>query len=276
MRSALRILTIAAVAASPAWAGLTFTQTTKGEGGRAAGGADAVVKVMVDESHVKLTWEQTNNRMFAAGTYMLINEKGEMIFVNPDKRTYAKFDLAAMMENTEQAMGEAGKMGFKMEVKDPKVEKMLEEPGGEMLGYPTTHYRWHTTYTTVMTMLGGMKREFPTDSTEDVWTTTTIEIPPMAAKAFSGLGAPPAMSELRKITELAKAKMTGFPLKRVVVSSGRGGRGGGQPTTVTTLVTDLQKTSIPASTFAIPAGYTETEMMQPNQRGAATPHPNQE
>jgi len=274
MRYALRIMIIAAVAASPAWAGITFTQTTKGEGGRAADAANAVVKASIDQGHAKMEWEETNNPMFGKGTYMLVNEKGEMVFVNTDKRTYSKFDLTAMMEGMEQGMGAMSKMGFKMEVKDPKIEKTLEEPGGQMVGYPTTHYRWHTTYTMVMTMMGGMKREFPSDTTEDVWTTTGIEIPAVAVKAFTGLGQGPMMGELRKITELAKAKMTGFPLKRVVTSSGKGGRGGG-PTTITSVVTDIQKVSIPASTFAIPAGYTETDMMQP-QRGPAMPNLNQE
>jgi hypothetical protein len=203
-----------------------------------------------------------------------VNEKGEMIVVNPEKRTYSKFDLATMMESMNQAMGAAAKMGFKMEVEDPKVEKVLEEPGGEILGYPTTHYRWHTTYTMVFRMIKPMPdRKTASDMTEDVWTTTAIGIPPAAAKAFAGMGQGATMGELRKIMDTAKAKMTGFALKHVTVNAGTGSHGGGQ-TTTTMEVKEFRKADIPASMFAIPPGYTETDMMQP-QKGPAMPNLNQ-
>jgi hypothetical protein len=274
MRKALRVLVVAAVAASPAWAGITFTQVTKSVGGRGAGAGDSVTHVWADGGQAKVEWDESNNPIFTKGTYMLVNEKGEMIVVNPEKRTYSKFDLATMMESMNQAMGAAAKMGFKMEVEDPKVEKVLEEPGGEILGYPTTHYRWHTTYTMVFRMIKPMPdRKTASDMTEDVWTTTAIGIPPAAAKAFAGMGQGATMGELRKIMDTAKAKMTGFALKHVTVNAGTGSHGGGQ-TTTTMEVKEFRKADIPASMFAIPPGYTETDMMQP-QKGPAMPNLNQ-
>jgi hypothetical protein len=271
MRKALRVLVVAAFAASPAWAGLTFTQVTKSEGGRGEGAGDMVAQVSAEGGQAKIAWEETNNPIFTKGTYMLVNEKGEMIFVNTEKKTYSKFDLATMMESMDQMMGAANKLGFSMEVENPKVEKVLEEPGGEILGYPTTHYRWHTSYTMVMHMIKPMPdRRSNSDSVEDVWTTTAIQLPPATAKVFTGMGGGATMKELQKLIETTKAKMTGFPLKSVTVSTGSHGRGSH---TMTTEVKDLKKIDIPASTFAIPAGYTETEMMQP-QKGPAMPNLN--
>jgi hypothetical protein len=273
MRNALRIFLVAAVAATPTWAGITFTQVTKSEGGRGEGAGDSVAKIWAEGGQAKLEWDESNNPIFTKGTYMLVNEKGEMIFVNTEKRTYSKFDLASMTESMEQMMGAANKLGFKMEVENPKVEKVLEEPGGEILGYPTTHYRWHTTYTMVMHLIPPMPdRRSESDSVEDVWTTTAIQLPSATTKAFTGIGGGPTMKELRKLMDAAKAKMTGFPLKSVTVSTGSHGRGSH---TMTTEVKDLKKTDIPASTFAIPADYTETDMMQP-QRGPAMPKLNQD
>lgn len=276
MRNVVRMFLVAAAAASQAWAGVVFTQVTKVEGGRGAEAANAVVKTSVDGGRARVEWEDSNNPMIPKGAYMLINEKGEMLLVNPDKRTYSKFDLAAMSEGASQAMSAVANMGFSMEITDPKVEKTAEESGGEMLGFPTTHYRWHTSYTTVMHMPKPLKdRVMPSESMEDVWTTTAVEMPAVAVKALSGISGGPAMKELSKVAELEKSKMTGFALKRVIVSSGSG-RGGSQKTTITTVVQDLKKASIPASTFVIPADYTETDLMQSQQRGPAMPNLNQQ
>ncbi len=270
MRFALRVLAVAVVAASPAWAGVEFTMVQKTEGGRGAAG-NSLIKIAADGEQARVEWVEGSNPAFPKGSYMLVNAKGEMFVVNTAKKTYSKFDMTAMMEGMDAAMGGMSQMGFKMEVQNPKVDKVLEEPGGDILGYPTTHYRWHTTWTMVMHMpppLGA--RSTTNDSMEDVWTTTAIELSPKAMKAFTG-GRGAMTGELAKIVETAKAKMTGFHLKSVVVSGG----GRGSQITTTTEVKELHKADVPASTFAIPAGYTETDLMRP-QRGPAMPDLNKQ
>jgi hypothetical protein len=270
MRRYTRISLLLALAATSVWAGITFTQATKTDGGREAMAKDMVLTAWVDAGQAKMQWDETSNPMFPKGSYMLVNKKGEITLVNPDKKTYSKFDLAAMMEDVNQAMGAASQFGFKMEIEDPKVEKILEEPGPVMLGYPTTHYRWRTSFTTVMHMPRPMHdRRMPTEEIEDVWTTTAIDIPMAAMKAFSGMEGGGMSGELRKLADLAKAKMTGFTLKRVTVSTSEGGHG--RSVTTTTEVKDVRTVNVPASTFVIPPDYTETDMMQP-QRGPAMPN----
>ena len=275
MRNAVRILFLAAFAASPAWAGLEFTMVTKVEGGRGSEMGDMVMNAQIEGDLARMDFVETKNPMFQKGSYMLVNAKGEMTIVNPEKRTYSKLDLAAMMEGLGGASDAMAKAGVSMEFKDPKVEKTLEEPGGEIVGYPTTHYRWHTTYTMVMHLPVIGDKKTPVDSVEDVWTTTALGLPPQTTKAFAGMGqgGGQMFAELKKLVDATKGKMTGFQLKRVAVSAGHG-RSGGQ-TTTTTEVTKLRKTDIPASRFAIPAGYTETDMMSP-QRGPAMPDLNKE
>jgi hypothetical protein len=269
MRRALGVLVVATIGIAPAWAGITFTQVTKSEGGGGEGSGDMVAQVWADGGQAKVQFQETNNPVMTKGSYMLVNKKGEMIFVNPEQKTYSKFDLSAMMESMDQAMSAAKKFGFSMEVENPKVDKVLEEPGGEILGYPTTHYRWHTSYTMVFHMIKPMPdRRSQSDSVEDVWTTTAIQLPPATGDLFAGMGGGATMKELQKLIETTRTKMTGFPLKRVTVSSGANGKGSH---TMTSEVKDLKQTDIPASTFAIPAGYTETDMMQP-QKGPAMPN----
>lgn len=270
MRNAVRILFLAAFAASPAWAGLEFTMVTKVEGGRGSEMGNMVMNALAEGDQARMEFVETKNPMFPKGTYMLVNAKGEMTIVNPEKQTYSKLDLAAMMEGAGGAMDAMAKAGFKMEFKDPKVEKLLEEPGGEIVGFPTTHYRWHTTYTMIMRMPVMGDRKTPVDSVEDIWTTTAIGLPPQTVKAFQGMGQSQLSGEMKKMVDAAKVKMTGFQLKRVMVSASQGGKGA-QATTTTTEVTKLRKAEIPASKFVIPAGYTETDVMQP-QRGPAMPN----
>lgn len=272
MRKALRMALTAVVLAAPAWAGITFTEVTTTEGGRAEGGGNMTSQMWADGGQAKVEFRESNNPFLTKGAYMLINKKGEMILVNPEKKTYGKFDLDAMMENVNSAMGAMAKMGFGMEFENPKVEKVLEEPGGTILGYPTTHYRWHTTYTMVMHMPRPMKdRRHEADIMEDVWTTTGVSVPTAATKLFSGASGGPAMKEVSKLMEVEKAKMTGFPLKRVVVTD----EANGGKRRVTSEVKDLKTVDVPASTFVVPAGYTEVDMMQP-QRGPGMPDLNKD
>ncbi len=270
MRKALGVLVAAMISTAPAWAGVTYSIAIKNQGGSDQGPGNSLAQVSADGGQAKMVWQQTNNPMFTKGSYMLVNEKGEMTFVDPTKRTYSKFDFAAMMENVEQMMGAAAQLGFKMEVENPKIEKVLEEPGGEILGYPTTHYRWHTTYTMVFRMIKPMPdRKTPADIMEDTWTTTAFQVPSATTNALTSMASGPMMGELRKIVDLAKAKMTGFPLKTVTVTKGAHGR----DNRTIIEVSDLKKADIPASTFAIPADYTEVDMMQP-QHGPAMPNLN--
>ncbi len=271
MRTALGVLLITVVAAAPAFAGLEMTIVTKAEGGRGAEMGNMVMNAQAEGDQARMDFVETRNPMFSKGSYMLVNAKGEITIVNPEKRTYYKLDIASMMEGMGGAMDAMAKAGFKLEFKDPKIEKLLEEPGGEILGYPTTHYRWHTTYTTVMHMPIMGDRTMTGDTVEDVWTTTAIVLPATTMKAFAGMGQGGQMSgELKKLVDAAKVKMTGFQLKRVVVTKGQGGKGS-ESTTTTTEVTKLQKAEIPPTRFVIPAGYTETDMMQ-QQRGPAMPN----
>jgi len=274
MRVTLPALLLTAAAAAPALAGIEMTAVTKVEGGREASMGNMVMNAQAEGEQARIEFTETKNPIFTQGSYMLVNAKGEMVIVNPEKKTYAKLDLAAMMEGLGGAMDAMAKAGFKMEFKDPKVEKLLEEPGGEILGYPTTHYRWHTTYTMVMHIPVMGDRSYPGDSVEDVWTTTALNLPAQTVKAFQSMGQNQFSGEMKKMIDTAKVKMTGFQLKRIVVAKGQGGKGS-QTTTTTTEVTKLQKADIPASRFVIPAGYTETDMMQP-QKGPAMPDLNKE
>lgn len=282
MRRFLPLVPTLVLLASPAFAGWTMTQVISSTGGRGAGAGDMTQKLWADGSSAKIEFEATDNPMLKKGTYILMQDGGAKVFmVSPADKTYSRFDLDAMGAGLDAMAGS----GVEMKIENPKMEKLSEAKGENMLGYPTTHYRYHTTYTVSISMPMGMKTSMATDSTEDVWTTTAIDLGTLG-KSMSKLGGGAMMKEIAKLAEMEKAKATGMPLKRIIVSTTKSTgtgmmakmmSGGGDSTiTTTTEVKEAAETSIPAATFQIPTGYSETEMMQ---RGPAMPdmnhpHPN--
>lgn len=265
------------LASAPAQAGWSFKQTVTNVGGRGAEQANSVSRVQIEGDDARIEFEKMmENPMFSKGGYMLMRGSAPKGFflVNPEKKTYSKFDP----EGLNQAMspmthGEGS--GMKMTVSDAKFEKVLEEAGEPLLGRPTTHYRYRKSY--VMTMeMANMKMVTGHDVVEDTWLTSTVEMGGAGlGKVMRGMGGAGMGAELEKLAALEREKAHGFPLRTITVDhSTPQGKGmmarmmGGkeQTLTMTMEVSELEHREIAASVFAIPAGYTETQMMQPRSQ----------
>jgi hypothetical protein len=265
-----------------AFAGVTFTQVTSINGARST-----VTKVTADGGKAKMeTVESANDNPFTpVGSYMLMGD-GEVLLVNPAARTFARLDL-------ELPAGVAG-IAAQMEISDVKFEKVLDEDGGRIHGYPTRHYRFESSWSMGMQ---GMPVKTEMGIVEDIWATTEIEMT-VAPPNIGG-----EMPEQVKAVANAQGlrEIQGVPLKHVSVQStkvnmggplagmaglgarmaggmlggGRRGRGGGGgddggagapgpngETTTTIEVTEIAEVDVPASTFAMPDGYRETSLFQ--------------
>jgi hypothetical protein len=218
----------------------------------------------VDGPRAKVEFHESDQPMLQAGDYLVTQDGGKTLFlVNPQEKTYSKWDLEGMLAVFGNVM-ESMKGLVNLDFSDPKVEKLAEESGGEILGYPTTHYKYRTSYTTKIKVLG-MHRESTTETVQDLWTT----------KAFgdSGLSVwlrnEPPRTGNEQIDKLISAQMSqiqGFPLKTESVSTTTGQKGKHESTArQETVVTELEKVGVPDSTFEIPKGYTETQMMPEGQ-----------
>lgn len=272
--------------AAPASAGLVFTQETRAEG-EAAKFQNMTMRTSIDTGGAKMEILTSGNPIMAAGNYILVQPDADaMILVNPKEKTYASLDFSKMMGSMSQMMGEdpnAEKEAEAKKLPDPVVEKLLEEDGGMMLGRPTRHFRWRTQYTIAMNLPMGMSMDIATDQTEDVWV-ADIQIDPKIMRSFEHMGGGAALpASMQKVVEAAKQRQKGFPLKRILVSTSKStstGSGmmakmmakqsakqnGDKPTTMVFEVTDLTETKVPAATFSIPPGYTETELMAPGMQ----------
>lgn len=260
-RYVVTILTGVLIAAS-ASAGIYYEAKTTAQGGRGADAQRATVKAWVDDDNAKVEFVETGNPLLSAGGYMLTRDGGEtMYFVNPKDKTYAKYDVKAMM----QFAGGMTKM-VNLKITNPRVEKLEERPGGVVLGMPATYYKFRTTYGSSMSVMG-FKSESQTETVQEMWVVSEL-----LGRAFGTWlrKEPPSMGdpEMDKLIALEMGKVQGVPLKMVTTSTvTESKKGRTETTTVTMEVTKLEKVPVPESTFVIPANYTETQLMPLGEGG---------
>jgi hypothetical protein len=268
-------ITIAATAAlmlfgsSTSFGGLTFTAVTSTDGK-----TSSTAQVWSDGTKTKsLVTTTVENPIMPAGSYILVNDQG-MYLVNPEASTYARFDVS-MLEGMTQALNESG-IGSTFEFKDIAIEKTLDEAGESIEGYATRHYQFKSTWKMVV---AGSPMTTQVDSVEDIWTTTEIALPAQARASFDQSALPPSVQELADAQGIMNVE--GFPLRTVTVQTtkmdmgmrgfgaglaqrmaNRAMGGGGGNSTTTVEVKDIEEADIPAETFELPAGYTETQLFQ--------------
>lgn len=251
-----------AIAALTAHAGIEFTSVTKAEGGRHADAMGQTIKGTLDGNKAKMEFIKSGNPMTAAGSYMVTEDGETMYLVNPEKKTYSLFDLKAMMG---MAGGIMGMMN--MQVKDPKTEKLLDESGDKILGYRTTHYKFRTSYTMTMNILG-MVHATDTEQEQELWTTESLND---AVKAFRNFqqGMKSGNEDLDKLIAGEMEKAKGFPLKTITTRTTKNGNKS-EITRTTMEVTEIKDVRPSASIFKIPEGYKEVSLLRPPEDGAGT------
>jgi len=258
------------LAAVPCSAGIHYKSATKtwSEGANARS-SDIQAEGWVAGEKAKVAFLESNgNPVARQGTYMVTKDGGKTLYlVNPQDKTYAQWDLQGMLGVVGAVMNGMGPL-LRIQFSDPKTEKLAEEDGGPVAGVPTRHYKYRTSYTMTVKVLG-MGNTANVVSEQDIWAAT---------KATDvGLGvwlrAEPARTgnkEFDKLLTSSAAKFQGFPLKVVTVSTSTQQKGNKQTVTHSTMeVTQLDTSaSVPASAFEIPAGYKETQIA-PTQQGEA-------
>lgn len=261
LRRSITALALLAVAASPAFAGIHYKATTRTENPSAQ---PMVMQVegWVSGPRAKVEFEEASgNPMLQKGSYLLTKNGGQTLYlVDPKEKTYAEWDLQAMLGFAGSVMNGMGPL-LKIEFADHKTEKLLEEDGGTILGLPTKHYRFRTSYTMKMRVMG-MNNDASVVTDQDVWVTDKLQDAGLGAWLQSG---PPRTGneQFDKLLTSEWANIKGYPLKMVSVSTSTPKKKG-QPTTtrMTMEVTQLDASATVAdSAFEIPAGYQETQVM---------------
>jgi len=254
--------------ALPCSAGIHYKATTRNHDGA---GKSSEIQVEAwasgDKARVEFLDTTGTTPPFAKkGGYILTKNGGKDLYlINPDEKTYAKWSLDGMLSMVGSLMNGLGPL-LKIEFGDPKVEKMVDEDGGEIAGHPTHHVQFRTRYSMRVRVIG-ISSNSDVVSDEDLW---------MASKWNDvGLGIwlradPPRTgnAQFDKLVAAARAKVDGIPLKSVTVTTTSQSKGRRQTVTrSTTEVSELKTMTVPDSVFEIPAGYSEAEPPAPPSEG---------
>lgn len=261
LQRSLAFFALLAVAAAPCFAGIHYKSSTKTQDGTGKGSSNMEVEGWVAGEKARVEFKEAGgNPVAKEGAYLITKDGGKTVyFVDPEEKTYAAWDLQAMLGVAGAVMNGMGPL-LKFEFTAPKVEKLLEEDGGMVVGQPTTHYKYRTSYTMKMKVFG-MSNDADIVNEQDIWATQKLQ--------DTGLGIwlrsePPRTGneQLDKLISSEMGKVQGFPLKTVTVSTTTQKKNNKQTTTRSTMeVTQLDSATPAATAFEIPAGYKETELL---------------
>jgi len=260
LQRSLAFFALFAVAAAPCFAGIHYKSSTKTQDGNGKG-SNIEVEGWVAGDNARVEFKEAGgNPVAKEGAYLITKDGGKTVyFVDPEEKTYAAWDLSAMLGVAGAVMNGMGPL-LKFEFTTPKVEKLLEEDGGMVVGQPTRHYKYRTSYTMKMKVFG-MSNDADIVNEQDIWATQKLQ--------DNGLGVwlrsePPRTGneQLDKLIASEMGKVQGFPLKTVTVSTTTQKKNKKQTTTRSTMeVTQLDSATPAATAFEIPAGYKETQLL---------------
>lgn len=204
-----------------------------------------------------------NMGWMADGNYLVTKDGGENSYlVNPKEKTYARFSFDEMMAGLGQAMKAMESMGgmVKMEFKDVSTTKLLEEPGGELMGYPTTHYRFKSHYVMEMSIMG-MGQTNTNDTIQDLWVTDKLDAKGFAMWLRPDRGMQTGNEGLDKLFNQEMSKLNGFPLKATTQTTMVDKKGKQTLSSSSTIVTVMREEDISADKFEWPSDYEETSLI---------------
>lgn len=256
MKKFISIFALLCLVTHQASAGWYFEVKTTGDGAGGQAQADminSVARTWVSGDNMKSEFVESKNPMMPAGTYMVSTNGGASIaLVNPAKKTYAPFDVAGF------AGGAMKMMGGMMKLTEPKVEKLLDEDGGKLLGQPVRHYKFRTTYRMEMNMVF-MKTSTQVENIQEIWAATKIQDAGAAfwknKNSFSS-----GDENFDKLIRGEMEKIQGLPLKQTTISRTTDQNGSVTEAQMTMEVTSLKEQKLDNSVFAIPADYTEASI----------------
>jgi len=252
-RTLLAAVTLLLFFTLPAWAGLYVEQTVSSS----VKGMNMEVKAWSEGPNARVDYVKSDSPIMPAGSYLITTDGGKTAYlVNPEKKTYAPWDLDAIFNTFRQSTSDLIKLDFS----DVKSETLPSQPGGKILGYDTTLDSWRSSYTMNIKVMM-MERHQHTESLTKAWVTDAVSNP--ALKIWLAVKPPTTGNEeFDKMLSDSMNQIHGTPLKLVQDSTMTNKKGRSQKNTMTMEVTKLQQGPVDAGLFVMPKGYTKVSLLQ--------------
>jgi hypothetical protein len=264
---ALSILSLSvASAGSQTYPGLSFDQTIHASRSLNTTGdtSVAVLHFLTSRGNIRIDVE---GQMPGAGnlqsgkrrSVMLLTDTGTKItFLNPDEKQYISLNPVTMMEGMKQMLES---MGGQVIIDTAGTRLALDSlgPGPEVDGHPTLRYHLMTSLRMSVSMMGNPSG-FEQQSVEDILVASDLtDLGDVNASLTRLMDMGQAMGMAPEFTERAKAlqrRIHGLPLRVTKVQTVKT-NGRTRSSTQDIVVSNVKRIQIPASAFAIPAGYTQ-------------------
>lgn len=142
---------------------------------------------------------------YPPGSYVISSQgASRVLIVNPARKEYAEVNVGAMA-------GDLGTRQIKIENLRNDLQKLDDQQ--IIAGYPTTHYRLHTTYD-ITVMFGSIALKQSVNTIIDKWTTNAFgDLQESHVESNALRTGNPQLDEL---IEAELSRISGFPLKQVV------------------------------------------------------------
>lgn len=248
---------VLAIAALPARAGIYFEQQVTSEG--QGQGLQMNVKGWAEGGKAKIVYEDSNNSVMQAGDYLLTTDGGKTVYlIRPKDQTYSKWDMAEVFGMLGRLSESTGGM-LNIDFKDPHSKMIQTEPGGSVLGYSTTHYKWDSGYTMDM-KVAFMNMSNTMDTVSDAWVTKDIHDPGLFAwlRAMTPTTGDAELDQI--LRQNARIIGEGLVLKMDQTTTTTNKKGKQRTSTTHFRVTKMQQQNVDDSLFVMPSGYTETSL----------------
>ena len=249
MKRALAILVF--TLGSSAFAGITYDVQSDSTGLRAI---NITGKVSVDGQRMRVDIAKGDKMMFKDNSIVLSNDGGKTMMVfDPSAKTYYELHLQDVIGSATSMLGNLP--GVKISFDNPHVAVKDAGDGGAIEGFPTHKCVLDASYDINVDAMGQKMTTHTAMNTES-W--TTDQLSSEFSTFLQARGLRTGIPAIDSLIEAQTTAMKGMPLKQVsTITINQGGSDMKMVTTST--VTNIVRTSIDASRFAMPAGYTKVD-----------------
>jgi hypothetical protein len=209
----------------------------------------------VEGKNLRFDVEHGDGAVFTDSSFVVSTNGGRTLsVVDPSSKTYFEISLDQLSGGISTMMQSMGGM-MKMTVANPKVSVRDLGNGDKIEGYDTQRKAIDASYDMNIEMMGQKMAMNMSMSTES-WMTSQI---PLDSASFLQTGElHTGIPEIDKLLALQAKSLNGFPLKQVTMIH-INQMGQQMDIKTTTNVSGIEKKTIAASQFVVPAGYTKTD-----------------
>ena len=251
MKRAVLLVSIALLAQS-AFAGYSY-RVESVSSGMHQGATSGVAEV--EGKSLRFNVEHGDGIVFSDSSFVVSSNGGRTLsVVNPSSQTYFDISLDQLSGGLSSMMKQMGGM-MKIKVENPKVSVRDLGAGDKIEGYATHRKAIDMSYDMNIEMMGQTMKMSMTMTTES-WMTSQI---PLDFASFLQTGAlHTGINEIDTLLAAQSKSVNGFPLKQVttILINQMGQQ---MEIKTTTTVSGIEKKTIGASEFVIPAGFTKTD-----------------